>query len=104
MKRHEIIHSKIENIVKSEAESNQLKGASGKVPCGLCGKQISKKSMKVHVRVHTGENPYKCKFCEKAFKQKVLANRHELTHTGENQKIPEDGIQDENSATSENSA
>ena len=59
---------------------------------------------KVHELTHTGKNPYKCKFCEKAFKQKAIANRHELTHTGENQMIPEDGIQDENSPNFENLA
>ena len=58
----------------------------------------------MHELTHTGENPYKCKFCEKAFKQKANANKHELTHTVENQKIPEARIQDESSATSENSA
>ena len=129
MKRHEIIHSKIEDMVKNEAQSNQARIqeensdqsensakrensakkenpaqiASGKVPCGLCGKQLSKKSMKVHERLHTGKNPYKCKFCKKAFKQKSHANKHELTHAGENQIIPEARIQDENSATRENS-
>ena len=72
----------------------------GKVPCEICRKQISKKYMKTHVRVHTGEKPFPCSYCEMKFKQKIQANRHELTHTGEHQKIP---ATDENSTSSENS-
>jgi hypothetical protein len=57
-----------ENSAKRE---NSAQIASGKVPCGLCGKQISKKSMKVHERVHTGEKPFSCTYCQMKFKQKT---------------------------------
>lgn len=49
--------------------------------CPICG--VFRASLVNHMRVHTGEKPYKCKFCEQGFKDKGTCNRHERTHTGE---------------------
>ncbi|KAH6608707.1 zinc finger protein [Trichoderma cornu-damae] len=55
------------------------------VKCTICGLQLSaKQSLDQHMRVHTGEKPWKCKFpgCPHAFKQQSALTMHERTHTG----------------------
>jgi len=40
--------------------------------------------MRRHMRTHTGEKPYKCKFCERAFAQSNDMIKHLRSHLGEN--------------------
>ena len=51
--------------------------------CLKCNKFLRKGSLRSHARTHTGERPYKCQYCNRAFSQASTLHNHERRHTGQ---------------------
>ena len=72
----------------SENQSSFLKlspGRTGKQlkthECSYCGQKFSRNSnLIVHIRRHTGEEPYDCDYCSRRFKSKTHKNWHMRKH------------------------
>lgn len=52
--------------------------------CDVCGKSLSSTDkLQLHKRIHTGYKPYVCTVCEKAFTKKDILTDHMRVHSGE---------------------
>uniref|UniRef100_A0A1I8P3J5 Protein krueppel n=1 Tax=Stomoxys calcitrans TaxID=35570 RepID=A0A1I8P3J5_STOCA len=51
--------------------------------CPYCGESFTQASLIIHIRRHTGHNPYKCDSCDKAFPRRQDLKIHQRMHTGE---------------------
>ena len=56
-------------------------GEDSALSCGFCNKSFDRKdAYKDHVRIHTGEKPFKCGVCGKSFSRSFVMRKHEKIH------------------------
>uniref|UniRef100_A0A6P4EV75 Zinc finger protein 211 isoform X1 n=2 Tax=Drosophila rhopaloa TaxID=1041015 RepID=A0A6P4EV75_DRORH len=64
-------------------ENSARKRITKRQDCPYCGLSFPMSSLTIHIRRHTGDNPYKCDQCEKAFPRSQDLSLHLRQHTGE---------------------
>jgi len=62
--------------------------------CPVCGLLINSKrfNFKQHLKIHTGEKPFVCQVCSRAFRQKAHMVKHVTTHRSEPRGGPADAL------------
>ena len=61
-----------------------------RVLCKKCGKTLIARRFDAHMNLHTGERPFKCSICRKAYPSQNSLTRHIQCHTGPEAGTPTD--------------
>lgn len=68
----------------SDAKKRGTSTRKARVRCNICHRTVSgRNNMGAHLRIHSNQRPYKCKYCNYRFKQLCHVKNHERLHSGE---------------------
>ena len=74
-------------LMKRHIQSAHTPDDQKKYRCDTCGKGFTNNQrLSEHLNVHTGEKPFKCKFCPTCFASKGTHAMHERSHIGRGRK------------------
>lgn len=69
----------VNNLIMPDLKENQED--VNRTGCSYCGKKFKKAfSVQQHERIHTGERPFQCIICGRAFSQKANVRKHMVRH------------------------
>ena len=75
-------------FMKRHIEAAHTPDDQKKCRCEVCGKGFScNLSLLEHLNIHTGEKPFKCRYCSASFASRGTCAGHERGHTGRGRKI-----------------